>query len=522
MAFDIKTAKPASTGFDISTAKPLEQAPSTPAYGGKEGFKRLALGGPSGFFSASGSEDVLPMAGQIAGGELGGFGGAVGGTAVGESAKNTIKAIRGQKFGASDYIADPSAGADLAMTTATEGAFRGIGKALKPAANRMMLSIMKPSREVIKRSPNLGTDALDLGIVGSKSGMADKAEKLVGQYENQIGDLLKGNNKRINAKIILDQLDSAKADAVKGLKPEDANAIETVKQNFTKQLPEKTTTTVEETPSFVMGPASRQVNPQITQTFSKDMTGALGQFQNTARYEPIRLKSGKFGRSEPMRQMLTPKTFIENPEDIVAMNNPGNAGAKPRKIVSISPKETYSIRPQTMGPISRTVKIATEPDMLGLNLEQGQAIKKAIYAETPDAAFNRSMQENPGATEARRLVASGIRKEIAGAEPKAAEILKNESTALKVKKALENRIANEQKNMVIQKLSGMGAGGAVVSGHPGAGIGILMGDILTGGIRSAPILSRTAQALNYLSKRPILGQLASGATAELGRRILGS
>ena len=90
----------------------------------------------------------------------------------------------------------------------------------------------------------------------------------------------------------------------------------------------------------------------------------------------------------------------------------------------------------------------TVPDYLGLNLEKGQNIKKAIYSETPDAAFNRSMQENPGATEARRLVASGIRKEIAAAEPKISPILKKESTAINVKKALENALANEQKKVL--------------------------------------------------------------------------
>lgn len=403
-----------------------------PDYGGFEGVKRLALVGPTGYFSSSGSEDLIPAVGQTVGSVIPGvnaFGGSVAGATAGQAVRQGIKAIRGTRdskprklFGigpTAPGIVNDLAG-EAGGTAAMEGIFRVGGKLLKKpletAANRMMLSVLKPGRDVIKRNPRLGIEAAELGITGSKEGMLSKSENLINQYEDQVKNFIQKSNKRINAESIIEALDNAKTNALNGLKHEDAYAIDTVKQNFISRLPSKNVPIME--------------------------TDALGNA----------LKGEK-----------------------------------------------------------------TVPDYLGLNLEKGQNIKKAIYSETPDAAFNRSMQENPGATEARRLVASGIRKEIAAAEPKISPILKKESTAINVKKALENALANEQKKVLLPKLAGMGAGGLALSGNPLSGVGVLAGNAAFEAARSSPIVTGLAKNLLRLRKA---GRPLTLAASEAFRRLV--
>lgn len=404
-----------------STAKPKSRA----------GFKEFAFGGAPGFSLMPGSEEVLPAIGQTAG-QPGGFFGATGGAALGIGARDIIKGARtgdfkpAMQFGANPGLgfADPKRLSETGITAATEGVFRGAGKLFGPAinssarkgANRLMLSVLKPGRDVIKRHPNLGVETAELGITGTKEGMLNKAESLITKYEDQVAQLIKGN-KRINAEAIINALDQAKSNAVKGLKHEDVAAIDAVKQNF--------------------------INRLSTKKIPTSSVDSLG-------------------------------TAIK--------------GEK------------------------------TVPDYLGMNLEQGQAMKKAIYSETPDVAFNRSMQESPGATEARRLVASGLRKEIAGAEPTVAPILKNESTAVTAKKALENAMANESKRVIVPKLAGMGFGGLTVAGHPLAGAGVLLGDMAADALRSTPMITGTAK--NLLAARKLGRPLTVGAS-EIGRRLFG-
>jgi len=381
---------------------PIEktQQVEIPAYGGSKAFKKFGVAGPTGYFSEPGSEDILPAMGQAIGGSIPGintFGSSVAGSMSGEAGRQSIKALRRGKIPINPIMENAgSVFGEGVRTGIVEGVFRTpgmlIGK-IPGAANRMMLSVLKPSRDVIKKNPRFGLDAAELGIVGSKEKMLGKSESLIKQYEDELAKLLKGD-KRINAESIVKQLDRAKEVAVKGLKNEDAVAIETVKQNFINQLPKK----------------------QVPVSEIDELGMAI-------------------------------------------------KGEK------------------------------TAPDYHGMNLEKGQGLKKAIYSETPDSAFNRSMQENPGATEARRLVASGIRKEIAGAEPKVAPILKKESTAITAKKALENALANEQKKVLFSKLGHMGAGGIALSGHPMGALGVLAGDAYSEGMRSAPIITGAASNL---------------------------
>ena len=183
-------------------------------------FNAFALGGAPGFSLMPGSEDILPAAGQTVGG-IGGFLGSVGGATTGELARQGIKALRGDASGIKKPLAlslggvgipqaIPSVGKEAISTATVEGIFRGAGKLLEPAANRLMLSVLKPARDVIKRNPNLGLEALNEGITGTKRQMLSKAENLISKAEPKIQALIKGNNKKVFLPNILKSIDEIK------------------------------------------------------------------------------------------------------------------------------------------------------------------------------------------------------------------------------------------------------------------------------------------------------------------------
>lgn len=356
-------------------------------------------------------EDLLPAAGQAIGG---GFAPSVGFAAAGETARQGVRAIRGEGF-------NPMAiGKTAAATAAGEGIFRGGGKLLKPSVNRLMLSIMKPAKKVIRKNPMLGLEAIEAGIYGTKGGMIAKSEKLIRKYEDQASKILKGNVGKINAQRIVETLENLKANAIKGLKPEDANAIQNIHDSFISQLPKKSVI---------------KSIPQV---------GPLGE--------------------------------------------------------SIS---------------TRLIKEEV-PDYLGMNLEGGQALKKAIYSETPESAFFRKTTELPGAGEARRAIASNLRRQIQGAAPEIKPVLRGESMAIEARNALQNRFANESKSMILPKLAGMGAGGVALSGNPLGGAGILLGDRLIDLLRSTPMVTGTAKNLLRLGK---VGRPLTIGASEIARRL---
>ena len=441
----------------------------------------------------------LPLVGQVTGGMVGGYPGSVAGAGTGKVFQNVLEGLKSRKF------IDPRRGVapEMAGTGTIEALFRGAGKLSRPlarkAANRLMLSVMKPGREVIKRNPNLGVEAVEQGIYGTKEQMIRKAQNLIKQYESQIASKLKGRPERINAQRILVQLDNLASNAKKGLKAEDAQAIEQIKNEFISKLPAKT---VKESRQFVTS-VGKSTRPQVTSVKGASIKRSVAE----PRYDP---NTGKY-----VTETVTPKGYIESPEDIVALHRPG-IGLQPRKITSISPKVTYSVDPYASPEYSVSKEVI---DPVGLNLEQAQAMKKAIYNETPQAAFNRQMSELPGKGEARRTIASALRRQIMGAAPEVKPLLRGESTAISAKNALENVMANEAKHVVIPKLAGMGAGGVAAAGHPIAGLGVLAGNAAFDALRSTPILSGTAKNLLRLKSA---GRPITLAATETIRRLFGS
>jgi hypothetical protein len=99
-------------------------------------------------------------------------------------------------------------------------------------ANRMMLSVLKPARNVIKRTPNLGLDALEAGIVGSKSGMLSKAENVAAQGEQALQTAIKGRPGQVDAVKIAQELDAIKRPFQNVGDDASVQAIEEVQKNL--------------------------------------------------------------------------------------------------------------------------------------------------------------------------------------------------------------------------------------------------------------------------------------------------
>jgi len=397
--------------------------------------KILDAGGGPMFLAGGGQnpEDTIPMLGQVVGSSIPGvnsFGGSVAGATAGQAMRQGVKAIRGtrdsqprQLFGTlGNAIGLPKApgivndlAGEAAGTAAFEGAARGLGRLAEPVANRIMNSVIRPSVQALKKNPRLGLDALESGIYGSREGMIGKADDIIKQSEKQIGKIISGSKKRINAQDIINSLDSTKQNATLGLKPEDVSSVSNIKEQFLKRLPMKQSV-----------------------VYSQDSLGV-----------PVK-------------------------------------------------------------------KIVEEPDMLGLDLTGGQEIKKAIYSETPESAFNRNISENPGATEARRKIASLIKKQIGQAEPETLPILKKESNAIQAKKSLMQALANSQRSVILPKLAGMGAGSLAAVGNPIAAAGVLAGDRAIDLLRSPYFV--TGLAKNILRAKTF-GNVLSPALREVSRRL---
>lgn len=334
---------------------------------------------------------ALPFVGQTAGGTAFGPAGGVVGALAGEGVRQVI----GRKFGVQDE-ADPGKQFKAAGKAALYGELFGAGanrliqgagraiEAAKPGAKanavRMARNILRPTGRYAKKGERIAETSLkegaissDLKRVGEKtaakmSAVQDEIDNLINQYEGE-GITAEGALKRMDA---LARRYRQLGD------PDSASKVLKVKNDIIQsQGLMEPVYGEKETSQFVMGPASKQVTPQITKTYSSDIRGPLKGLKGKARYESVRKESGKFGRSEPKRDVFTPKKNVESPDDIVAMNIP-KQGAKTQKIVSVSPKETYQLRPETKG-VSKKETVIVGQKPREISLREAQAIKKGQY-----------------------------------------------------------------------------------------------------------------------------------------------
>jgi hypothetical protein len=139
--------------------------------------------------------------------------------------RQCVKGLRGYK---------PS-GISLASEVINAGLpellFRGAGKLVKPVVNRLMVGAIRPSKDVLKRNPNFGTDAADAGLFGSARTIGNKADKIISKTTPEVEAALVGKPQKVNALRIASDLDSLKNPYDKAMNTAIQDTQETILRN---------------------------------------------------------------------------------------------------------------------------------------------------------------------------------------------------------------------------------------------------------------------------------------------------
>jgi len=398
------------------------------------------------------------------------------------------------------------------------GAARRLAPGMEQAGTRIAQNILHPTGRFAKRSEKIAKTALDEGVLrGSAEGTRRAAQSNIDAYMDEVDRLAENSTAKISVSPALRRMDAlTKWYKRRGDTPA-AEKVMAVKNDIVRgeRLTEPVFENVE-TSQFVMGPAGKSVKPQITEVFSKDMKGPLKQFQDRTKYQSVKnTKSGKYQKSDPLREILTDKTFVENPEDIVAMNVPGGAGVRPRKIVSISPKEEFELRPEIKG-ISRkeTIKVGERPkefsakEVLRLRRDQDALMK------TKKAAPYDSSTTSPEIM-TRQEYTGGLRRSLGQAVPEIGEKNRKISKLIDVASVAKGRASVASRNNLLDIVdSGLSAGAVI---NPKLWIPIIARKLYQGG---KGITARTLYAAGKAGKSDAIKRLPMANALAQGRRFL--
>lgn len=417
----------------------------------------------AGFVQAGADQpgSALPFVGQAGGGMAAGPVGGVGGAVAGEAVRQGLGRAfgvqsvplreSGRQFGQVAKNAAIGEALGFGGGVIAEKGSKMLGPGAKNAAVRIAKNIIRPTGKYTKRGEKIATEALKEGVLrGSAEGTAKAAQRKIQPLMDEVNSIAASiKNKTMTAESGLRRMDAlSKWYSGRGDSKSAARVLEIKDDIIRGERLMQPVFGEKETSQFVMGPASKQTTPQITETYSKDMTGGLKQFQDKARYESVQNpKTKKFQRSEPKREFLTPKTVVESPDDIVALNVPGGPSAKPRKIVSVSPKETFKLRPETKGVSKKeTVQIGEKPREMsvkrGLDVRRGQ--DALLKTKKGDAGY--LSDTNSVDIMARQEFTGGIRKDLAKASPEIAERNKRISALIDISKASGKRADVSSRN----------------------------------------------------------------------------
>ena len=353
---------------------------------------------------------ALPFVGQVAGGYAGPVGG-VAGALAGEA----VRQGAGKVFGVQDDTSLQQFKKAGENAVFGEVLGYGAGKAIqkgteilvpsaKKAGIRIAKNIIRPTGRLAKRSDILAKAALDEGVLSSSpQSMVNKIKAKSSALQNEIDSIIENyEGGTVNAEGAFRRMDALARKYRQLGAFQDADKVLQIKNqiieggNFRQPIfGEK------ETGQFVMGPASKQVNPKIT--------SVKGSKINNANVEPTYDPN----KGEYINEIVTPKKFIESPEDIIALHSPGK-GTTPRKITSVSPKETYALRGETFGPSKKeTVVIGTKPKEMTLKEANKRKREEYRYLEGKRAGGGWMSDTSTPEIAGRQEFAGGFRREIA-------------------------------------------------------------------------------------------------------------
>lgn len=157
-------------------------------------------------------------------------------------------------------------------------------------------------------------------------------------------------------------------------------------------------------------------------------------------------------------------------------------------------------------------------------LEANQ-LKRNIY-QVISKSYGKGMLELPAKTEAQKLVAAGLKREIEKVIPEVKSLNQKQAVYLQIKNALDKTIARSEGKGIAGTgvglydllLGGIGTGAGAIAGSPLLGLGLVAGKKTA---ESPLVLSSTAKLLEYFNtlsptKKLLFYQAIKGLTVESG------
>lgn len=313
--------------------------------------------------------------------------------AIGTGAYEGTKKIVSGKPQEAPLAAGEGAATSYLFGKGTEAVGKGFQKGLefaKSGGARVINSLIKPLLKDFSYGKNPGRSVAQERIVAnSLDELAVKIKEKSDEIGNKIGQILRkpeNASKRINLSQAVDPIDNAIANASKHPKTNRSliERLQNLRDDIFGVSPEPNP---EKTGRFVIlqGSESKAVSPQITKTYSSDIRGPLRSL-----------------RGEKSKEIFTPRKYVENPEDIVALNLP-KQGAKTQKLVSVSPKEEVTRRAEeivggyvpTSPEITNKLKSVTPVEAAAFKADIGD-LTKWTGAASDDQIVNKALKQTYG------------------------------------------------------------------------------------------------------------------------------
>ena len=359
---------------------------------------------------------------------------------------------------------------EMAAPMATEAymnkAAKGISgiKAAKIAEkkNALTTELLQPSKQELasylergRQMPAVEQASKVIKKSQSYTELRQNLDDVISKTFEKRNQLLKEKNRKVGKSYLKELEDLIASESSKGQsKPEDILAMKRVLENEKNYL--GISGGEEIRGGFTMGGASKQVSPQITRVKGAKVSDKVAR----PIWDPQ--------RGEYVKNIETINKTVDTPNDIVALHDPGSLS--PRKITSISPKETYSLRGNVSGgPDPKT-------NLRDFDLLDAQSRKEYLQDLTNRLLQRREGGEivdlDPARNRALDALRRGLSKVINATDEKIAEINETYGGLLRAKELAAGQEALAQKSSspnvlqkvirgVIKTVSGRGANPSV-------------------------------------------------------------
>lgn len=139
-----------------------------------------------------------------------------------------------------------------------------------------------------------------------------------------------------------------------------------------------------------------------------------------------------------------------------------------------------------------------------LTLPEANELKRSIYGAIAKS-YGKGMLELPAKTEAQKLIAAGLKREIEKVVPEVKSLNEQQAVYIQVKKAIEKALARTEGKgiggtgigLYDLLVGGIGTGAGVATGNPLLGLGLVAAKKT---VESTAILSGTTKLINYFNR----------------------